>query len=57
MVRKYISPGKPIDPKYFAGRQEEVQRILSQIHNKGHIIVKGFSGVGNHHCLPILKIN
>ena len=29
MVRNYISPGKPIDPKYFVGRQEEVQTIFS----------------------------
>ena len=55
MVRKYISPGKPIDPKYFAGRQEEVQTILSQIHNKGHIIVKGFSGVGKSSLLTYIE--
>ena len=55
MVKSYISPGKPIDPKYFAGRQEEVQTILSQLHNKGHVIVKGFSGVGKSSLLTYIE--
>ena len=55
MVRNYISPGKPIDPKYFAGRQEEVQTILSQLHNNGHLIVKGFSGIGKSSLLSYIE--
>lgn len=55
MVRNYISPGKPIDPKYFVGRQEEVQTILSQLHNKSHVIVKGFSGVGKSSLLNYIE--
>ena len=55
MVLTYISPGKPIDHKYFVGRQEEVQTILSQLHNKGHVIVKGFSGVGKSSLLNYIE--
>ena len=55
MATDYISPGKPINPKYFAGRQEEVQTILSQLHNKGHVIVKGFSGVGKSSLLNYIE--
>ena len=55
MVINYISPGKPIDPKYFAGRQEEIQTVLSQLHNKGHVIVKGFSGVGKSSILSYIE--
>lgn len=55
MVNKYISPGKPINPKYFAGRQEEVQVILSQLYNKGHVIVKSFSGIGKSSLLNYIE--
>ena len=55
MTINYISPGKPIDPKYFVGRQEEVQTILSQLHNKGHVIIKGFSGVGKSSLLNYIE--
>ena len=55
MAINYISPGKPINPNYFVGRQEEVQTILSQLHNKGHVIVKGFSGVGKSSLLNYIE--
>lgn len=55
MAKNYISPGKPINSKYFVGRQEEVQTILSQLYNKGHVIVKGFSGVGKSSLLSYIE--